>query len=150
MPYGEVCANVNTMCRTRRLTKLITALFGYSASRSRDRRQMASPRRRLSHATFLTSANCWSTRSRPSVRGAIHFPEDAAIDYSDIPDSDRVWIGPVPVTSVRRTLSDCLHSSVAPELVAQASAQAAERGLITRDEVLSAAAVGLWRLRLYS
>lgn len=91
----------------------------------------------------LTLPTTWKTR-------AIHIPEDAAIYYSDIPDRDRVWIGPVPVTSVRRTLSDCLHSSVAPELVAQASVQAAERGLITRDEVLSAAAVGLWRLRLHA
>ena len=91
----------------------------------------------------ITLPTTWKTR-------AIHLPEDAATYYSDIPDSDRVWVGPVPVTSVRRTLSDCLHSSVAPELVAQASVQAAERGLITPDEVLAAPAVGLWRLRLHS
>lgn len=91
----------------------------------------------------ITLPSTWRTR-------AVHLPKDAAVLYGDIPDGDRVWIGPLPVTSVRRTLSDCLHATVAPELVAQASMHAAERGLIAADEVLAAPAVGLWRLRLHS
>jgi hypothetical protein len=70
--------------------------------------------------------------------------------YRDIADNDRVWIGPVPATSVRRTLSDCLDATLAPELVAQAFTHAAERGLIPADEVLPAPAVGLWRMRLHT
>jgi predicted transcriptional regulator of viral defense system len=88
----------------------------------------------------VTLPSTWKTR-------AILSPKDTAVYYRDVPDSDRVWIGPLPVTSVRLTLSDCLHASVAPELVAQASTHAAERGLIAADEVLAAPAVGLWRLR---
>jgi predicted transcriptional regulator of viral defense system len=75
-------------------------------------------------------------------------PEDVVIDHADITERDRVWVGPVPVTSVRRTLSDCLSGPVAPELVAQAFTQAAERGLITASEVLSAQSVSLLRMRL--
>jgi predicted transcriptional regulator of viral defense system len=91
----------------------------------------------------LTAPSSWARR-------AIHAPDHIVVYHADIPERDRVWIGPVPATSVRRTLSDCLHASVAPDLIAQASRQAAERGLITADEVLQAPAVGLWRLRLHS
>jgi predicted transcriptional regulator of viral defense system len=77
----------------------------------------------------------------------VQIPEDVAIYRADLADGDRTWMGPLPVTSVRRTLSDCLHASVAPELVAQASAQAAERGLITAAEILPAPIVMLWRTR---
>jgi hypothetical protein len=75
-------------------------------------------------------------------------PDDVAVHYDKVPEPDRAWVGAVPVTSVRRTLADCLQSSVAPELVAQASTQAAERGLITTEEILTAPAIGLWRMRL--
>jgi predicted transcriptional regulator of viral defense system len=78
----------------------------------------------------------------------VQIPNDVAIYYADVAGSDRSWMGPLPVTSVRRTLSDCLHASVAPELVAQASVQAAERGLITAAEILPAPIVTLWRTRL--
>lgn len=84
------------------------------------------------------------------TRRAVHPPDDVVVYHADIPEGDRVWIGPVPATSVRRTLADCLHASVSPELVAQASRHAAERGLIPADEVLQAPAVGLWRSRLHS
>jgi predicted transcriptional regulator of viral defense system len=80
----------------------------------------------------------------------VKVPEGVAIYYDDLELIDRTWHGPVPVTSVRRTLSDCLHASVSPELVAQASFQAAERGLITKAEVISAPTVGLWRVRAHS
>jgi predicted transcriptional regulator of viral defense system len=78
----------------------------------------------------------------------IQIADDVAIYYGDVADRDRVWVGPLPVTSVRRTLSDCLDTSVAAELVAQASAQAAERGLITAAEIWSAPSVNLLRMRL--
>lgn len=89
----------------------------------------------------VTLPATWKTRG-------IQIPGDVAIYYADVPDNDRVWVGPLPVTSVRRTLADCLRAAVAPELVAQASVQAAERGLITAAEVLSAPGIGLWRMRL--
>lgn len=89
----------------------------------------------------ITLPSTWKTRE-------IQVPDSVAIYYDDVVDGDRTWVGALPVTSVRRTLSDCLHTSVAPELVAQASVQAAERGLITAAEILSAPSVGLWRARL--
>lgn len=91
----------------------------------------------------MTLPTIWKKRTvRP--------PEDAALHYDDIAVSDRVWIGPLPVTAIRRTLSDCLVASVAPELIEQASQQAAERGLIAAEETLSAPGVALWRKRLSS
>lgn len=79
---------------------------------------------------------------------AVQVPDDVAIYYDNVPDSDLSSVGPLPVTSVRRTLGDCLLASVAPELIEQASRQAAERGLITNDEILPAPSVALWRTRL--
>lgn len=89
----------------------------------------------------LTLPAAWKARE-------IQIPDEVAIYYGDVADSDRAWVGPLPVTSVRRTLADCLHASVAPELVAQASVQAAERGLISAAEILPAPSVALWRMRL--
>lgn len=43
---------------------------------------------------------------------------------------ERVWVGNVPVTSVSRTLSDCIAASVEPALVGQAIEEARARGLI--------------------
>ena len=86
----------------------------------------------------ITLPRAWKTRM-------IQIPEDVAMYYGDVADSDRAWVGSLPVTTVRRTLSDCLHTSVAPELVAQASMQAAERGLITAAEIWSAPSIDLLR-----
>jgi predicted transcriptional regulator of viral defense system len=89
----------------------------------------------------ITVPAAWKAR-------AVQVPDDVAIYYDNVPDSDRSWVAPLPVTSVRRTLADCLLASVAPELIEQASRQAAERGLITADEILPAPSVALWRMRL--
>jgi predicted transcriptional regulator of viral defense system len=88
--------------------------------------------------THVTLPESWRTRK---------IPDDIAPYFGEIIPEHRTWVGPLPVTSVRRTLSDCLHSSIAPELVAQASRQAAERGLITSAEILSAPSVELSRVR---
>ncbi len=90
----------------------------------------------------ITLPSSWRTRK-------IEVPQGVAIYHDDVADSERSWVGPLPVTAVRRSLSDCLHTSVAPELIAQASVQAAERGLITAAEILSAPSIGLWRMRLH-
>lgn len=77
----------------------------------------------------------------------VRLPPRVVIFYDDLGDADRTWHGPVPVTTVRRTLADCLHAAVSAELVAQASTQAAARGLIAPAEVLTAPSVALWRQR---
>jgi predicted transcriptional regulator of viral defense system len=112
----------------------------------------------LSHETALFLHNlsdALPVRAHISLPGswkarAIQIPDDVAVYYAEVAESDLSWVGPLPVTSVRRTLADCLYASVAPELVAQASVQAAERGLITKDEILSDPSVALWRSRMHS
>jgi predicted transcriptional regulator of viral defense system len=90
------------------------------------------------------------TLPRAWARREVKLPPRVIVSYDDLPDEDRTWQGPVPVTTIRRTLADCLHADVSAELVAQASAQAAERGLITPAEVLTAPSIGLWRHRTHT
>lgn len=89
---------------------------------------------------YLTLPKAWTRRE-------VRLPARLIVSYDDLRDEDRTWHGPVPVTSVRRTLADCLHANVSAELVAQAFAQAAERGLIAPAEVITAPTIGLWRYR---
>jgi predicted transcriptional regulator of viral defense system len=88
----------------------------------------------------ITLPTAWSRRT-------VRIPEGVSVYFEDLHESDRTWIGPVPVTSVRRTLSDCLYANVSPDLVAQASEEAAKRGLISSSEVVASPAIGLFRLR---
>ena len=62
-------------------------------------------------------------------------PKDVALHYSDVGESDRGWVGPVPVTKVSRTIMDCAEDGVAPDLVRDAFEQASDRGLIRRDSL---------------
>lgn len=68
-------------------------------------------------------------------RRRLRVPAGIILHFADIDPSQRSWIGPVPVTSVARTLIDCASSHVAPDLVNQAYRQALHRGLIRRDSV---------------
>ena len=88
----------------------------------------------------ITLPNHWKRRT-------IRIPKDVLVHYEDIPESDRGWIGALPVTTVRRTLFDCLHGTLSPELVEQAFSQAADRGLINRNEVVNASMVHSWRAK---
>jgi predicted transcriptional regulator of viral defense system len=96
----------------------------------------------LPSRAHLTLPKAWAHR-------VVKRPPQLIVFYDDLPAGDRTWYGPVPVTTVRRTIADCLHGDVSAELVAQASAQAAERGLITSAEVLTAPTIGLWRYRVH-
>ena len=55
--------------------------------------------------------------------------------HADIPPEDRTWFGPVPITTPRRTLTDCAHAEFSPELLLQAARQALRRGLVGKDEL---------------
>ena len=65
----------------------------------------------------------------------LRVPKGVLLRHADVPKSERVDIGAIPVTSVRRTLCDCVDAHVSPELLAAAVAQARARGLITKDDV---------------
>lgn len=57
-----------------------------------------------------------------------------------IDEHDRAWHGSVPVTSVRRTLSDCAAERIAPDVLRAAAMQALRRGLVARQEIADVAA----------
>jgi predicted transcriptional regulator of viral defense system len=63
----------------------------------------------------------------------LRVPKGVLIHHSDISPSERVEIGPVPATSVLRTLLDCIDAHVSPELVDAAVRQARERGLLDKS-----------------
>jgi hypothetical protein len=46
-----------------------------------------------------------------------------------------VWFGSVPITSPQRTLTDCAHDQIPPDLLQQAARQALNRGLVTSREL---------------
>jgi predicted transcriptional regulator of viral defense system len=62
-------------------------------------------------------------------------PEAVVLHHADIEQTDRTWAGPVPITSVSRTLNDLARSGLSPELLRQAAQQALRRGLTTRGEL---------------
>ena len=68
-------------------------------------------------------------------RRRLRVPRGVELAFADIPKSDRAWVGPVQVTSIRRTLEDCAAAAVAPDLVQQALSEAATRGLVPRAEL---------------
>jgi len=62
-------------------------------------------------------------------------PAGIVLYYADVPPEDRAWFGPVPATSVGRTLVDCTRGGLTPELLQQATRQALRRGLVARAEL---------------
>jgi predicted transcriptional regulator of viral defense system len=62
-------------------------------------------------------------------------PQGVVLHHAGVPPQDRVWFGPVPVTSPRRTLRDCATEAVSPELLRQAAYQALRRGLVVNREL---------------
>src|SRR5262245_57495801 len=83
----------------------------------------------LPSKTNITLPSSWKRRT-------LRIPTDIAVHYGDVPESDRAWVGALPITTVRRTLLDSLHGELSPELVEQAFAQAAARGLINPKETV--------------
>jgi predicted transcriptional regulator of viral defense system len=63
-------------------------------------------------------------------------PPGVILHHADLAAADRTWWGSVPVTSPRRTLSDCASAHLSPEFLLQAFHQALHRGLVVRTEVL--------------
>jgi len=76
----------------------------------------------------LTLPSAWSQRR-------FRVPPDVVLHHADVPRTDRTWVGAVPATGVRRTLSDCAREGLSPELLRQAARQALRRGLVTHAEL---------------
>lgn len=62
-------------------------------------------------------------------------PDGIVLHYADISKQDRSWFGPVPITSVKRTLNDCARDGLSPELLRQAAKQALHRGVVARTDL---------------
>lgn len=77
---------------------------------------------------YVTLPASWSARR-------LRVPRGIELHHADLPAEDRGWVGPIPVTSVLRTLNDCAKGGLSPELLQQAAEQALRRGLVTRDEL---------------
>jgi predicted transcriptional regulator of viral defense system len=77
------------------------------------------------HLTLPTS---WQRRR-------LRVPKGLVLHYADLPNKERTWVGPVPVTSIRRTLDDCAHFGLTPDLLRQAASHALTRGLVTKAEL---------------
>lgn len=75
----------------------------------------------------LTLPTGWAKRR-------VRVPKGVLVHYGDVPNAERVEVGAVPVTSVRRTLLDCVAAHVSPELIDAAMQQARTRGLIDKDD----------------
>jgi len=76
----------------------------------------------------LTVPSAWHRRR-------FRLPPDVVLHHADVAAADRAWFGAVPVTTPRRTLTDCATAGLSPELLRQASRQALRRGLVARREL---------------
>lgn len=62
-------------------------------------------------------------------------PDGVVLHYASVPNRDRAWSGPVPITSPRRTLADCAKERISPDLLREAAMQALRRGVVTRADL---------------
>lgn len=65
----------------------------------------------------------------PWKKRRMRYPRSILANFATVNETDRTWIGSVPVTSALRTVKDCRTAHMEPDLVAQATSEALERGL---------------------
>ncbi len=71
----------------------------------------------------------------PTWRKRSAVPPILVLHHAEVSESDRTWVGAVPVTTIGRTLRDAVDAGVDPSLVAQAIAQGTARKILTRADV---------------
>ena len=76
----------------------------------------------------LTLPHAWRSRR-------FRIPDGVVLHHTDLSSEDRAWFGAVPTTNPRRTLNDCAHEDLPPDLLRQAAQQAVRRGLVSRAEI---------------
>jgi predicted transcriptional regulator of viral defense system len=77
----------------------------------------------------LTVPTSWQRRR-------LRVPDDVVLHHDDVGAIDRAWVGPVPVTTPRRTLVDCARAAVAPDVLRQAARQALVRQQVDRADLV--------------
>lgn len=75
----------------------------------------------------MTLPATWSRRR-------LRVPEDVIIHHAQVTKNDRVEIGAIPVTSVRRTLLDCIDAHVSPELIEAGLRDAVHKELLSKQD----------------
>lgn len=97
----------------------------------------------LSHQTALAlhelsdvlPAQVHLTLPSASRHRRFRVPTGVTLHFADVAPDERAWFGAVPLTTVRRTLSDCAKADLTPELLRQAAREALRRGLVTPDDL---------------
>jgi len=89
----------------------------------------------LPRKVHLTLPMAWAKRR-------LRVPKDVLVHFADVPKSDRVEVGSLPITNVHRTLLDCVDAHVSPELIEAAVRQARQRGLLDRHQIRAIRARG--------
>jgi predicted transcriptional regulator of viral defense system len=81
----------------------------------------------LPSRVHMTVPRAWPRRSG--------IPRLLALHTANVPPDERTWVGPVPVTTVARTLRDAVDANIDPDLIAQAIAEGKARKLIARTDL---------------
>jgi predicted transcriptional regulator of viral defense system len=76
----------------------------------------------------LTLPNKWRSRR-------LRIPNGVVLHHADVSKREQTWFGPVPITTVSRTLNDCARAGLSPELLRDAANQALQRGLVVKNEL---------------
>lgn len=71
----------------------------------------------------------------PWKKRRLRVPDRVTLYYENLLDPERTWVGAVPVTTVARTLSDCLDANVTTDTIRAAVRDASRRGLLGLTEV---------------
>lgn len=76
---------------------------------------------------YLTVPETWRRRR-------LRVPEGLVLRYGHVPDAERTWLGPVPITKPARAIRDVIDTYLSPEHIERAIGDARHRGLISREE----------------
>jgi predicted transcriptional regulator of viral defense system len=76
---------------------------------------------------YLTVPKEWRGRR-------LRVPEGLALHRGHVPEAERTWHGPVPITKPARTIRDVINTHLSPEHIERALADARYRGLLDGDE----------------
>lgn len=76
----------------------------------------------------ITLPAAWTSRR-------LRVPQGVLLHFAALPKKATGWVGPVPVTTPLRTITDCLLDEAPQELVRQAIRQGTRRGLFERGDL---------------
>lgn len=81
----------------------------------------------LPKQVYLTVPEAWRRRR-------LRVPAGLVLRYGHVPEAERTWLGPVPITKPARAIRDVIDTHLSREHIERALADARYRGLLDRDE----------------